>query len=364
MRATQCRDFPDRFEIPGVRLLSIHEYKAVFDAAPDGVVVVDSGGVIRAVNPKVEQMFGWVADDLEGEPIEVLIPEEVRGAHQKHRTAFVRNPHDRPMGVGLELYGRRKDGSRFPIEVSLSPWRRDGDGLRVICSVRDISAIRRLQNFSEGALRATEEERRRIARELHDDTAQRLAVLILRLRQLAGERDTERRNELFEVIREEVVETSDGVKRMARGLRPPELEELGLEHALQAHARNLRESGVFDVDIVNTVGIEDCLDETEKLVVYRIVQEAIWNAVRYSGEASASVRIWRERETVVAEVSDGGRGFDPNLVADAEAGLGLIGMQERATMIGGRLDIDSLPGEGTRVRVIVPVHVDSENDCD
>jgi PAS domain S-box-containing protein len=342
-------------------LLSIEEYKAVFDAAPDAVVVVDRVGQIRAVNPKAEQMFGWVAQDLEEQSIEVLVPEHARAVHREHRDSFIRNPHDRPMGAGLELYGQRKDGSRFPIEVSLSPWRRSDDDLRVICSVRDVSAIRRLQNFSEGALRATEEERRRIARELHDDTAQRLAVLILRLRQLSGERDARRRAALFEVIREEVVEASDGVKRMARGLRPPELEELGLELALQAHARNLRESGVFDVEL-HPGGVEHCLGETEKLVIYRIVQEAIWNAVRHSGARSASVRLSRESGTVVAEVTDRGRGFDPGLVRDAERGLGLIGMQERATMIGGRLDIDSLPGEGTRVRVVVPVRAESDRD--
>lgn len=340
-------------------MLSIDEYKAVFDAAPDGVVVVDRSGLIRAVNPKVEQLFGWVAAELEERPIEVLIPKDVHAAHREHRASFVRNPHDRPMGAGLELYGQRKDGTRFPIEVSLSPWRRGGDDLRVICSVRDISAIRRLQNFSEGALRATEDERRRIARELHDDTAQRLAALILRLRQLAAERDAVRRSALFEVVREELVEASDGVRRIARGLRPPELEELGLELALQAHARTLRESGVFEVEI-HPGGVEHCLDETEKLVIYRIVQEAIWNAMRHSGARSASVRLSRESGSVVARVSDEGRGFDPSMVADEERGLGLIGMQERAAMIGGRLYIDSTPGEGTRVRVVVPVHAETD----
>jgi PAS domain S-box-containing protein len=110
------------------------EYKAIFDAAPDGVLVVAADGTIRAANPKIEQFFGWRADELEREPMEVLLPDVLRDGHVRQRAAFAKNPHDRPMGVGLDLLGQRKDGSRFPIEVSLSPWRQEGGDIRVICS--------------------------------------------------------------------------------------------------------------------------------------------------------------------------------------------------------------------------------------
>lgn len=337
-------------------MLSVDEFKAIFDGAPDGFVVVDQAGTIRAVNPKVEQMFGWAAAELEGEPVEVLLPERLREAHEGQRASFVRNPHDRPMGVGLDLRARRKDGSEFPVEVSLSPWRREEGDLSVICSLRDVSAYRRLQNFSEGALRATEDERKRIARELHDDTAQRLATLILRVRMLAMEENHRRRRDLFEDVRAEIVEAADGVKRMARGLRPPEIEELGIELAVRAHVRTLGESG-FRVT-AQLGSVDAFLDTTQKLALYRIIQEGLSNARRHSGAETATVRLFRSAEEIVAEVSDRGGGFTPHMVIDGGGGLGLIGMHERATMIGGRISVDSEPGRGTRVRVVVPTNAE------
>jgi len=335
-------------------MLSIEEYKAIFDATPDGVVVVAADGLIRAVNPKTEQMFGWSADELQGRPVEMLLPETLRSAHEAHRSGFVEDPHERPMGVGLDLVAERKDGSRFPLEVSLSPWHQEGEGLQVICSVRDTTAVRRLRNFSEGALRASEEERRRIARELHDDTAQRLATLILRVGALARESDDVRRKELFDQVRAEIVDAAEGVKRMARGLRPPELEELGLELALQAHARTLRESADFHVRIEGT-GVDGVLGRTAKLALYRIIQEAVSNARRHSGVGSAHVRLVLDDESVIAEILDHGAGFSPAGAAQGDRGLGLVGMQERAAMIGGRMTVDSVPGKGTAVRVTVPI---------
>lgn len=337
-------------------MLSVDEFRAVFNAAPDGFLVVDETGNIRAANPKVEQMFGWSAEEIDGEPVEMLLPERLRGAHEGYRGTFVRNPHDRPMGVGLDLRAVRKDGSEFPVEVSLSPWRREEGDLRVICSIRDVSAYRRLQDFSEGALRASEDERKRIARELHDDTAQRLATLILRVRVLAMEEDHRRRQGLLEEVRAEIVEAAESVKRMSRGLRPPELEELGIELAVRAHVRTLRESG-FRVS-AQIGNVDDVLDTTQKLALYRVIQEGLSNARRHSGAPSATVRLFRAGEEVVAEISDRGAGFRPETIIGSDPGLGLIGMQERTAMIGGRISVDSEPGRGTRIRVVVPTRTE------
>jgi len=334
-------------------LLSREDYKAIFDALPDGCLVVDEDGIIRAANPKIEALFGWEATQLIGQGVEALLPEASRAGHGEHRARYAATPHDRPMGVGLDLKGQRRDGTTFAAEVSLSPWRGDGGDLQVICSVRDVTDYRRLQNFSEGALRASEEERQRIARELHDDTAQRLATLILRVRVLAEEPDTIRRRKLLESVRAEVVDAADGVRRMARGLRPPEIEELGLNLAVQAHARNLEEAGGFSLEVDLGV-IDPYLDITAKLALYRIVQEAISNARRHSGATTATVRLAYEDDAVVAEVRDHGCGFHSATIMEGSRGLGLVGMSERASMIGGRLTIEAVPGEGTCVRVVVP----------
>jgi two-component system sensor kinase FixL len=340
-------------------VLSTDEHKAAFEASPDGIVMVAADGTIRGVNPMIEALFGWNAEELAGQPVEVLIPDTLRAGHYDHRARYTANPHNRPMGVGLDLMGRRKDGTTFPVEVSLSPWSPDDGGgddrtVSVVCSVRDVTSLRRLRNFSEGALMASEEERQRIARELHDDTAQRLAALILRVRRVAEEDDDSARRVLFEAVREEIIEAAESVKRMSRGLRPPEIEELGLELALQAHIRSLSQATGFTVRAKLGV-VDPYLDETAKLALYRIVQEALSNARRHAETDRASVRLAREDDVVIAEIEDRGRGFAPSDVAAGEGGLGLVGMQERATMIGGRLTVEAVPGGGTKVSVTVPL---------
>ena len=334
-------------------LLSLEDYRAMFVAAADGYLVVNAEGTIRAANPKAASMFGWEVDELVGQPVEVLVPEALGERHRGHRRHFLEHPRDRPMGAEFDLRGVRRDGSMFPLEISLSPWHREDGGLRVICAVRDVTDYRRLRDFSASALRATEEERRRIARELHDDTAQRLAALILRLRPLAIEPDEAARAALVEEIRQEIFETAEDVRRISRGLRPPEVEEVGLAPALRAHARTLRERLGFEVD-AELEDVEPFLDVTCKLALYRIVQEALSNARRHSGVGRAILRLRAADGRVIAEVADGGRGFDPGSHMEFDRGLGLVGMRERASMVGGTLVVESAPGAGTTVRASIP----------
>lgn len=333
-------------------VLNADEYRAVFESAPDGILVVDDQGVVRDLNPAVESLFGFAREEVLGEAVEMLLPEAFRRAHVEHRSRYVRNPHSRPMGAGMELRARRKDGAEFPVEISLSPWRHEGHQC-VICTVRDITERKRLRDFSEGALRSVEEERQRIARELHDDTAQRLATLMLRVRLLSRESDEARRGQAMEELREQLLEAAEGVKRIARGLRPPELEEVGLRSALQAHLRGLRDGAGFTVD-VDMDPVEHLLEADGKLCLYRIIQESLSNALRHSGADRARVTVRSEDGRVVAVVEDAGRGFAAGAVAGAGGGLGLVGMQERAVMLGGRVLVDSTPGEGTRVRIELP----------
>jgi two-component system, LuxR family, sensor kinase FixL len=323
--------------------------------------VVDAQGTILDVNPKAVALFGWTAEELVGRPVELLVPDSLGARHRSHRGGFMEHPRDRPMGAGLDLRGRRKDGTTFPVEISLSPWVRNGGGIRVICAVRDVTDHRRLRDFSAGALRATEDERRRIARELHDDTAQRLATLILRLRMLAHEQDASVRITLTDEIRQELVETAEEVKRISRGLRPPELEEVGLALAVRAHVRTLRERLGFEVE-AELDEVDPFLDLTGKLAVYRIVQEALSNVRRHADAGRTGLRLHVDEGHVVAEVTDDGRGFDPTSRMEFDRGLGLVGMRERASMIGGRLVVESAPGAGTTVRAFVPFHTAEDGD--
>ena len=328
------------------------DYREIFDAAPDATLVVSGDGRILAANGRALDLFRYSEEELVGQPIEKLVPETLRRGHERQREAYVGDPRTRPMGIGLQLHALRADGVQVPVEISLSPWRAGGQ-LRIICSVRDITDRLRLRQFHASTLRATEDERERIARELHDDTAQHLAALIvwLHLAEQAGN-PNERQRHLAEV-RRGLQEVSEGVHRIARGLRPPELQDAGIVPAIQAHIR--RVSRITNTRIaMNLDPVDSRLDADAQLVLYRIVQEALSNAVRHAEAQTIAVNLKVEDGHVVAEVADDGRGFVPGAVSDRLTGLGLVGMEERAAMVGGTLTVDARPGAGARIRLEIP----------
>ncbi|MDT8369762.1 MAG: PAS domain-containing sensor histidine kinase [Longimicrobiales bacterium] len=331
--------------------LSSHTYKVVFDSAPDGIMVVDREGTIVEANAHADHLFGYPDGALVGMRVEELVPRDARERHLGHRDDYHADPRRRPMGVESELEALHARGHTFPVEISLSPVE-VGEDHHVIAIVRDISDRRRLRNFGLGALRAAEEERTRIARELHDQTAQELATHIVRLTLL--ERSASAHSEEITALRDGLRETVEGVRRVARGLRPPELEDAGFIPALRAHLRMVSTAHRVRIDLEGESGPDALLDPDGLLALYRIAQEAIANAVRHAGAERIEVRIEVEDERVRLSIRDDGCGFDPASVSDGVAGLGLLGMRERASMIGGTVRIRSGEG-GTAVSLEVPV---------
>lgn len=328
------------------------DYRAVFRAAPDGIVIVDESGTIHDVNPAALRMFAYSEVELVGEPIEILVPDELRARHEAHRDAFGQAPHTRPMGVGMELRGRRSDGGLFPVEIGLSLLESQA-GTRTIAIIRDLTLRLRLRRFGAEALRGMEEERQRIALELHDDTAQRLSALLVMLRTaMAIDADDERR-ELLDGVREQLLDTAEGVRRIARGLRPPALADVGLAAAIRGHVRDIEPALRVPVAL-DLEGVGALLSPDERLVIYRVVQEALSNIARHADAASANVSLRRVGGLVRTTIRDDGRGFEPELM-DEDRGLGLLGMQERARMIGAGLTVESRIGEGTVIRLDIPI---------
>ncbi len=258
----------------------------------------------------------------------------------------------------LERTAGRVQAGDVDARVPLSPLAdRELDRLsRTFNAMLDSAADYRhhLREVAARALSAAEEERKRIARELHDETAQMLAALLIRIRLVSRAGDADAVAALLEEMRREIGEALEGVRRFARGLRPPALDELGLVPAIESHVRALQESTGVQVQ-VEADDVDGLLSPQEELAVYRIVQEALSNVVRHAGARGAWVRIAREPGCLATTVRDDGHGFSPARVLADRAGLGLFGMHERAAYLGGRVEVQSEPGAGTTVRVEVPV---------
>lgn len=216
-----------------------------------------------------------------------------------------------------------------------------------------------LRALSERAINAQEEERREIALTLHDDTGQALSMLIIYLEQLESQipATDEALHSRLKSARQLAKDSLADLRKIVYGLRPTILDDLGLVPAIRWYARtNLEEAGISAK--VQAEGEIEPLAPELKSTLFRIAQEAINNIVRHSQAKSARITLYRNDREIRLEIKDDGQGFDVPATADQalqSQRLGLLGIQERAELVGGKVKLDSQPGKGTRLQVIVPV---------
>lgn len=218
----------------------------------------------------------------------------------------------------------------------------------------------RLEVTRSQVLRAIEEERKRIARELHDETSQALTSIIISLEvteQALPPSDPMR--ERIAHARDYTLRTLEEVRRLTFDLRPSILDDLGLVPAIRWYVKNRLTADNLTVDLHVAPEVEDIrLPEEMEVTVFRIIQEALTNVRRHSGATEVRVTIGPVRGRLVARVQDNGRGFVLEEVRNQDQkgrGLGLLGMRERAALVGGAVRVESSPGRGTAVTVEVPV---------
>lgn len=213
------------------------------------------------------------------------------------------------------------------------------------------------QGMIEQLYQAREDERLRISRELHDQIGQSLSTVQLHLSQLLQEAGPVKDSSL-QSIKTRLEDTIDNVRRLSSELRPSILDEAGIVVALQRYVHNTSEQYDVNVDF-QSMGIEkgDTLAEDIEIALYRVVQEAMLNAVRHGDPDQISVLVHRNEDSLRVMVEDDGTGFKPEQIMNdsPESVLGILGMKERVDLIDGTLNLESAPGEGTRVQVNVPV---------
>src|SRR5210317_189736 len=291
-------------------------FRTMLETAPDAMIIVDERGRIAIVNRQAEDMFGYTRAELLGHEVEMLLPESIRHDHLGHRGGYAANPELRPMGPGLDLLGCRKDGSEFPVEISLSPVK-TSSGMFVSSVIRDVTQRRRMEQEIIAARQAAERAQKAntafLAAASHDlrQPVQALSLLNGALRRTVKD---ERAQEMIESQEHSLTAMTNllnsllDISRLDAGVVTPEIEEfpvkrlidrLSDEFARQAHHAGLEFSSTASASFINS----------DPNLLAEIIQNLVSNAIRYTDKGSVRLECVQRGNDCVIEVIDTGIGI-------------------------------------------------------
>ena len=330
----------------------------LINRAPNPIIVYSASFSLRSVNSAFSQLSGFSAEEVQGlSPPFPWWPERHASKYLKDLKTDIT---DNTLHVEKEY--RKKNGELFWVNIFASSVKSDDKSTDYILSIwTDITAEKRLRNelelLNHRIIQAQEEERKLIARELHEDTTQILAILKLELESLLSSRDiqSEKTLEKIKYLQENTEHALMDVRRYSYALRPGELDHLGLEVALEQLASDMNDSHTAQVDF-KIAGKARKISTDIGLVFFRIAQEALNNAQKHSRASRIKISLSYQPDKVALVIIDNGRGFDLETISQSaldRGNLGLIGMRERAKLIGAAFNIESKIGRGTRVSVEV-----------
>ena len=323
--------------------------RAMLAAALDAVIAIDHRGRILDFNPAAERTFGYDADQVIGlDMADLIVPPSLRARHRAGLARYLVTGDGPALDRRIEITGMRADGSEFPVELTIT--RIDLPGPPTFTGyVRDITERKlheaELKASRARMVRAADEARQRLERDLHDGAQQRLVGLALDLR-LARSRMTNQPDEaarLLDEAADELAAATSELRELARGIHPAVLTEGGLEPAL----RTLVTRSSLPTALI--VAKADRPAPPVEVTAYFTVAEALTNVARYADATEVEVELSYENGNLIVEVRDDGRGG-----ADAAGGTGLRGLADRVIALDGRLDVHSPAGQGTIIRAEIP----------
>lgn len=363
LAAAFVRDITERRAAEQARQASERQFGALLDAAPDAVIISNADGRIVFGNQQAIRLFGYAPEELLGMSVEELMPTQFRERHVGHRSGYARSPATRPMETGLALAGRRKDGSEFPADISLSAVDSES-GMLVTAFVRDITErLARAELERKLAERravlghivsAAEDERQRIANDIHDDSIQAITAAGIRLQLLRRALDDPNHLELLDELAETIQLSISRLRHLLFELRPPALDSEGLSSALLMYVDQAAGQSETAFRIDDRLTAQP--GPQTRVILYRIAQEALMNVRKHAHATNAVVTLEQRDGGYLVRISDDGDGFESGEAESAVPGhLGLFAIRERTQLAAGRLRVESSPGNGTTVEAWIPV---------
>lgn len=352
---------------------AIHKQRltGIIETAIDGIITIDEKQKIVMANPAAAAIFAYSVDALLGAHLDSIIPLRHRKSHGNHINQFGQTGvSKRKMGSNFEdfyITGLRSDGTELPIEASISS--SIENGLRFFTVIfRDITDSKaakekmalyhtQLSQLSTALQSIREEERKHIARELHDDLGQLLAALRMDLSLLHRDTQmTEKSGKILTSMDQLILTSITTLRRIATDLRPRALDEGGLFFALKTLQKDFSSRHGIDCELIANEELL-ILDDAHSTAIFRIIQESLTNVVRHAGASEVQIEFQREASSLRFTIRDNGRGIEQEDMKKSRS-FGLVGMRERIKAMQGELTITSTVGEGTSLEIHIPLQID------
>jgi PAS domain S-box-containing protein len=324
----------------------------LLDAVPDGCLVVDTLATIRMCNSQIERLFGYERSELVGKAIDMLVPERLRPRHTAGREAYLSQPAASLRVASLNLLGLRKDGTEFPVEITLNPID-TGRGLYIMTMVRDLTERQKLEEERSQLFveLETERERHRIGMDLHDGIMQEIygagLTLEMALEDLKDRKHTQAAANISRSI-DQLHDVIRNIRSYIFDLRPRDFSG-SLNEALTELANEFSDNSLIAISshMANDL---PALSIERQVGLYHIAHEALSNIQKHAQARNVEVTLDVEDDVLRLSIKDDGRGFD-TAIALPQQHRGMRNMSSRARSLAGYLDVSSIPGEGTLVRV-------------